>query len=472
MEKRNIYPIEAFHPNLQEIIKNIAIQNDIAVDQVSSFALVAIGFSLLNNYEIEVKYNWVERSNLFVLYIGISGTQKSPIFNAILKPIRKDLNKRMKESFALKESQHLQYKAALKKNGELHGVTNKDEILDWCEKNFGSRIAPQNYPGEIKPCFTQGTFEKLSKNLSTDANNGRALIINYDEFSGFIRSLNQYRKGADEETLLKLFSYEGMDKDNMNKESSSSIEEQNVCIAGTSQPELLFEIVSKERLINGQSYRFLFTFDEKDYDENPENIPNVFKFWKFEGTNPYEEFYKILNNFLEGYEYPIRKRDVLVLNDEIRDYLREWRKQINMTKANKGDDISTRELIGIYGKMDMYIFRLAIILNRVRKYYENDLNSLDLSVDDFKNSAKLIDYYVNNTVRVINDVRFTKRRFMKNNKEYEFFCNLPDNFSYKDFVKEYMFHMKMSEPTAVRRLKEWFEEYKIVGKFKSMYYKK
>jgi len=472
MEKKNEFPIEAFHPNLQEVVKNIAIQNDISVDQISSFMLAAIGFSLMNNYEIKPKFNWVERSNLFVLFIGISGTQKTPIFNAILKPITKTLKKRMRDSFAKQEAEYMEYKSALKKGGELHKVTDALVLKEWCEKKFGSPIVPNKYPAEIKPCFTQGTFEKLMKNLSADGNDGRALLINYDEFSGFIKSLNQYRRGSDEETLLKLFSYEGMDRDLMSKESSAYIEEQNVCIAGTSQPELLFEIVSRERLINGQSYRFLFTFDDKDYEDNPDNIPNVFKFWTHDDTNPYDEYYKMLNHFLEGYEYPIRERNVLLLNDEIKEYLNAWRREINTTKANKGDEISVRELIGIYGKMDTYIFRFAIILNRVRKYFENDLNSLDLSVEDFQNAANLIKYYVNNTVRVINDVRFTKRRHMKSNKEYEFFNNLPDSFSHKDFVHEYMQHMKKSEPTAVRRLKEWHEEYKIVGKFKSMYYKK
>lgn len=466
---KNSFPIEVFPEEIQKVIKEISLTNSISTDIVGLFLLSAVGFALSHKYEVQVKDFWVERSNLFVIFIGISGTGKSPIFNAIYAPIKK-LDAKLLKDYKRNYSKYLTYKTALKKGGDLYGERDKDVIMAWCEREFGEANIPQIEPVQIEPIVENITFEKLFKTLSNKGNDGRPLIIKYDEFGGFLKQLNQYRKGADEETLLKLFGYDGMKRGTLGKEGNFIVEEQTVSIAGTTQPTTMYDIITKDRVTNGHIFRYLFTADDIDYNI-PDNLPNVYRNWN-STRDVYENYYSMMNDFLLDYDSkPIR--EVLILNDEIKNYLGNWKAEINKSLIdNNPCSISPNEFIGIYGKMDMYVQRFAIILNRMKKYFANDLNNLNFDLEDYKNSSKLVQYFAMNIYTILEDLRFSKNRYFNSVDEREFYEKLPNNFDFKLFVCEYAYHLKKSEKTGQRRLKEWTEEAGIIGKFKGQYYKK
>jgi len=463
--KENIFPIEVFNPDLQETIRNVSEDNQVSIDIIGTFMINVIGYSLLNKYEIRVKPHWVERSNTFVLFIGYSGTGKTPLFNALTLPVRK-LDIEMKKIYNLKLAHHIKYKNAKKKGGALHEETDPKKIIEWWGKENPGTNWTEEVPQEMDAYVETVTFEALHQILSTKRNDGRSLLIRYDEFAGFMHGLNQYRRGSDEEVFLKLFGYTGMKKNNVGEESSGIIEDQNVCIAGTTQPDALFDIITKERIKNGAAFRFLFCFDSYE-DSTPKN---VFDNWD-ENLDHLVGYRKMIDSFLEGYETPVGQRIQLEYTSEQKKFIREWRTKYNRLIKDDEMGLTAQEHVGIGGKADSLIFRLAIILNRTRKYYENANDEIDLDLEDFKNAEKLLKYYIHNVQRVIGGTQFTKSRFFKAGEE-EFYDSLPSNFDNSEFIQNYTSLLNSTPRTAQRRLKLWVQEYKIIFKSKTGYYKK
>lgn len=462
--KKSEFPVDVFHPALQEIIKNTSDFYQVSDSLVSSYMLNIIGFSLSNKYECTVKGDWLTRPNIWTLFVGDSGSGKSPLFRGLTAPVRKCKGRQF-EIYKQKMAEHVAYSKSIKKGGSLHEVDSGEEIRAWFLKKFGpDNFGQMDKPTRIKPVIESSTFEKINKILSVDFNNGRSLLIKYDEFLGFMLSINQFSKGPSEQTLLKMWEYEGIQVDRMDEENSWDVEDQTISIAATTQPHALHEIITRDHIRSGLPYRFFFEFED-----SVESMKIVFNFDP-NNEDPLLEYRKMVDGFLLGYEYE-PNRISLQLTPEIKRFLHDWNVDTADVHGLEDDGIEKQEYVAIMGKMHGYITRVAIILNRQRKYFEDDLQNITFDLIDFENAKRVLDHYVKNTVKLLNLVQWDRNKHFRTPGEPEFFDNLADNFKHNEFVQNYMTHFKSSRKTGERRLKEWHEIAKILKKGKGFYYK-
>jgi len=470
-EKENRFPVEVLHPDLQTIISESSKQFVISEDIIASAMLNVIGYSLLNEYELTINNSgWFERSNIWTLFIGFSGAGKSPLFNQLTKPVRK-LDARLNKLYGNQMHNYITYKDAMKK-GPLKDVNDLKELQEWVGKNLkdmhGNELAilPDEKPVKFDAYVESTTFEKINKILSDKYNDGRALMINYDEFAGFMNSLNQYSKGADEQTLLKLWGYSGLKVSRMDDANNWHVREQNVSLLGSTQPDSMFDIVNKQRILNGFPFRFLFVYDT----ESDKKLKNPFANKKFD-ANPLDDYFKMVDGFLETYEHQVIRQQ-LVLDEKGEEelyYLGKKYSNIGTATEFKSD---IRDFGAIAGKMFSYIPRLAIIINRQRSYFDGEMDNLVLTKEDLVNASLIADYYIRNTVRVIDEVQFGINRNFKNDKEALFYYSLPNTFSFTQFVNEFMHRTGTTKSTAKDRLKYWCEESKLIRRNKLGHYYK
>lgn len=198
---------------------------------------MAIGSSAVGNaVTLAIKNSWKIVSFFWLALIGDTGSKKSPIINAAMKPI-----------YALQAAEDsrfkremLEYKTALKlydgnlKKG-LVGVASSEPKpkRDYFCSNF--------------------TIEALIQIFQADS---RGVVICVDELAGLIKGLNQYKHGgSDVEQILSLFDCGPLKSDR--KTGSSSCGESGAAVIGGIQPKILSEVFNEKQQENGMIYRFL-----------------------------------------------------------------------------------------------------------------------------------------------------------------------------------------------------------------------
>lgn len=451
------FPVSALPPKFAELLTNTANIKKFNIDALATNYLNACGNTLLNSYQLQVSKDWIERSNLWTIHIASSGSLKSHLFNAAIQPILlKD--RELKDKW--KADNAIYYEFA-----EFCKTVKKDEnkadlILGWLETK-GLTQSP-TFKKQIECAVQNISTEKMYQILDDEHNNGKSILVQYDEIAGLFKDFNKFRAGSDEESWLKFWNLYGLKKSRVSEEASNYINETNVSIIGTTQFKALFEIFTDARIENGNVYRYLFTIDEN------EDKRNVFTdLLEYKDVDVSCEYNKMLKHFLEFYEYPSLVRITLKLDDAGYEYVKTWRDEMNA----KDFGVDNRVYNSILAKMDSYIFRIAIILNRIRCYFDDCLQDDLISVEDLRNSTEILNYYISNTIYILGKIDIKLFRNFNSDKEMTFYEALPATFTAKDFVDKALVEIKMPKRTSERKLKKWCELKLVQKKSLGEYYK-
>lgn len=435
--KENNFPITVFHSQLQKTINNIHKVYESNIDAIASNMLSVMAYPLNNSYEVEIKKDWIIRPNLWILNFAPSGSGKS----ALLKMLTKSINSKQVE---------------VKK--------------DYAKKLITYDRLTESEPKNLTLTLNGYTPEGMAKVLSSSGNNGKALLITSDEISGMFKSFNQYSKGSGEEDFLEYFDYSSKNIARANRENDVFISEKNVSIIGLTQVKKAFEIMTEDRINNGNAFRFLYVI-ENEIDINKNSFKNL------DNTIDYmSDFNDMIQYFLQGIDDYELIRKQLILSDECKYYLPVWIEDVKQKY-----DIDRGVLMSILGKMDAYLLKFAIVLNRTRVYFEDmetnkqfkfKSSDLNISIEDIKNAALLAEYFISNSIQILNKVSNPTDKYFKTELEKEIFENIPDTFNTSDFINAFKAKGKMSDKTAQRRLKD-YQNQNIVGRNKlGEYYKK
>ncbi len=451
------FPVSALPPKFAELLTNTANIKKFNIDALATNYLNACGNTLLNSYQLQVSKDWIERSNLWTIHIASSGNLKSHLFNAAIQPILlKD--RELKDKWKADNAIYYEFADFCK-------TVKKDEnkadlILGWLETQ-GLTQSP-TFKKQIECAVQNISTEKMYQILDDEHNNGKSILVQYDEIAGLFKDFNKFRAGSDEESWLKFWNLYGLKKSRVSEEASNYINETNVSIIGTTQFKALFEIFTDARIENGNVYRYLFTIDEN------EDKRNVFTdILEYKDVDVSLEYNKMLKHFLEFYEYPSLVRTTLKLDDAGYEYVKTWRDEMN----TRDFGVDNRVYNSILAKMDSYIFRIAIILNRIRCYFNDSLQDDQISVKDLRNSAEILNYYISNTIYILGKIDIKLFRNFNSDKELTFYEALPATFTSKDFVDKALVEIKMPKRTSERKLKKWCELKLIQKKSLGEYYK-
>jgi len=451
------FPVSALPQRFAEQLINTANIKKFNIDALATNYLNACGNALLNSCQLQVSKDWIERSNLWTIHIASSGSLKSHLFNAAIQPIiQKDRD--LKEKCKADNAMFYEYSEFLKsiKNGD----SKSDLVLEWLDSKELTSTPTLNKQIE---CAVQNiSTEKMYQILDDEHNNGKSILVQYDEIAGLFKDFNKFRAGSDEESWLKFWNYYGLKKSRVSDEASNFINETNVSIIGTTQLKAVFEIFTDQRIENGNVYRYLFTIDES------EDKKNVFEHL-LENKDVDDGYWyrKMLNYFLEFYEYSTVMRTTLLMDKSGYKYVKEWRDEMN----HRDFGIDNKVFNAIFAKMDSYIFRIAIIINRIRCYEENCQETELISIEDLKNSAEILNYYINNTVYILGKIDIKLFQHFNSESELNFYKVLPATFTAKDFIDKAIVELPTSKRTAERKLQKWCELKLIQKKSMGEYYK-
>ncbi|MBN2777768.1 MAG: DUF3987 domain-containing protein [Bacteroidales bacterium] len=451
------FPISALHPKLAELITNVSKIKKFNLDALATNYLNACGNTLLNAYELQVAKDWVERSNLWTIHVANSGTLKSHVFNSAIMPIlQKD--RELRDECKINNAQYYEYAKFCKsiKNEE----NRSDLILEWLSEN--NMTTNPVLKTQIECAVQNISTEKMYQILDDDHNNGRSILVQYDEISGLFKDFNKFRAGSDEESWLKFWNYYGLKKSRVSEESSNYINETNVSIIGTTQFRALYDIFTDQRIENGNVYRYLFTVDEND------DKKNVFEdLLAIKEVEINSEYNKMLTSFLQYYDYSSVMRTTLSMDEDGYKFVKQWRNEMN----GKDFGIDNKTFNSIFAKMDSYIFRIAIILNRIRCYFDNCQQDYVIKVEDLKNSSEILNYYIHNTIYILGKIDIKLFQNFSSENELKFYEALPETFTSRDFIDKAMVEIFVSKRTAERKLKKWCELKLLHKKSLGEYYK-
>lgn len=468
------FPINAIPEFLRKSIVDYCDINRAHLDSIATNILNICGFTLSADYQVEVKRGWVERPNIWSIQIAKSGSGKSHQFDDAIKRVNyKDL--KLHEEYKKKLEIYLGYldlKKGSKKDDEstlrLRNYLHENGVSHLIEKveEIGDSVLK---PDKLNCSIENFTFEGLYKTLENNKN--KPLLIKYDEIKGLFNSFNRFTKSDDEEGFLKLFSYSQFKKTRQDEEASAYIKEKTVSLIGTTQKGALFDIFQDNRVENGNVFRFLFVIDGHD------DSVNVYKTLDHSTINldPLEDFYMFCDFYLANFENDGNRKTLKITEDAYR-YLSTWRDEMNEKYSMSNYDMDVYD--AAMGKMDSYIHRIAIILNRLRLFneYKNTMNGHVLlndtiTIEDYENSSQLIEYYLNTLFVIMDMVVLKYNKFFKNNEEIEFFKDIPNTFTFNTFRTLHSQMMDVHVKTSEKRLRQFVAAGLVKKNRNNEYYK-
>jgi hypothetical protein len=230
---------------------------------VALSVLGVVSVSLGNAYEIYRKKQWDRRAYFWGCIVGFSGSNKSKPLEVPMNP----LYKLEEENLEKYQQELLEFTYKMMKF--------EREFEEWQQAVYEKRTDLSTKPEEpTKPKFKQiiagdATMETIPDLLNA---NPRGIIKFHDELLGFVKSMDQYRKGGSDRTnYMQIRDGKRITVNRKGKDHPQIIEKPFVCVLGSIQPSRLPELVGEKKGDKGDGFpqRFYYIYpDETDFEED------------------------------------------------------------------------------------------------------------------------------------------------------------------------------------------------------------
>lgn len=366
--KLNSFPFEVFPLPVQKIITATNENLNFPIDFIGASLLYAISVAVGNTHNVEVKKGFQQSAILYLAIVARSGTTKShPLSFAIHPIIECD-----KRSYRQYEQQRQEYEKAV-------GLSKKER-----EK--------QDIDEPIKPVWHRFLLSDFTPEALADVHkfNKRGIGVYVDELAAWFKNFNRYNKGSEMEFWLSQWSGKPINIDRKTGEPIF-IPMPFISVAGTIQKGILNELAKDSRAQNGFIDRILFVIPDniqKEYWSETDLPPDIFENWE-----------RIISNLLKlsvsNDDTLNPSPEILRFTPEAKKLLFEWQKA-NTDQCNQAEN---EALSGIFSKMDMYVLRLALLLEMLR-FACNESDKQAVSIEAVQGAVKLVEYFKNSAVKV------------------------------------------------------------------------
>jgi len=364
------FPVEIFPAKIQEIIETTHEAVFYPNDYTASSILFACSVALGNTIKLRTKKTFINQATIFIAIIGNAGAVKSHPLKFPLAPLEEEDKKNFYE-----------YKQDLKKYEVVLDMTKAQRIEN-------------KVSDDTKPILTQILIDDITPEslLSTHQNNKRGLGLYKDELISWIKDMNRYNSGSEQELWLKIWSG-GNAKINRLSREVNFITNTFISVAGTIQPSVLATLAQGGRNDNGFMNRILFAYppNSKKANFSDTEIPD-------ELINNYSEIIqKIMNIETEYDEFINIKSKVIEYSSEAYNRFKEWF-DFNASLINSFSD-NDHPIKSIFTKFDLYISRLALILQTL--FYASDNETIGyVGLKSVEGAIKLVEYFRMSAVKV------------------------------------------------------------------------
>jgi hypothetical protein len=360
---KNVFPVEVFPQPVQEIIKATNENLDFPIDFFGASVLYAASVSIGNTFKVEIKRGFQETALLYLAIVARAGTNKTHPLSFAIQPII-DQDKKTYQEYELAKVEY-----------EKAASLPKEERIE----------LPK--PVWKKFLLTDYTPEALAE---VHKFNKRGIGVYCDELAGWFKNFNRYNKGSEMEFWISNFNSKPINIDRKTNEPIF-IPVPFISVAGTIQTGILNELARDNRTQNGFIDRILFVIPDnilKEYWAETELNPLTIQNWAGIIT-------RLLNLPVQWDDTLNPVPEVLRFSPEAKKLLFKWQRD-NTDKCNEAE---TEALAGIFSKLDMYVCRLALILQLMR-WACNEGNKEEISTEAVKGAIQLIEYFRLSAVRV------------------------------------------------------------------------
>jgi hypothetical protein len=361
------FPIEAFPLLVRQIITATNESLNFPIDFIGASMLYASSVAIGNTHRVEIKKGFQESAVLYLAIVARAGTNKSHPLSFALQPIIEQ----DKKTYAEYVRKKLEYDKLEGISKQKAGQPSSDQAIK---------------PIWLKYIVSDFTPEALSGVHKT---NKRGIGVYVDELAGWFKNFDRYNKGSAMEFWLSAWSGKQINIDRKTGEPVF-IPMPFIPVVGTIQTGLLDELAKESRTQNGFLDRILFVVLDnlqKQYWSESEIAPITIENWSRIVSN-------LLNLPFHLDETLNPKPEILHFSPEAKQLLFEWQRvNTNECRAN------SEAIAGIYSKMDMYVGRLALIL-QLLQWACDESDKQAISIESVKGAIQLVEYFKEAAVKV------------------------------------------------------------------------
>ena len=364
----NRFPVEVFPSPIQQVINATNENLNYPIDFIGASLLYAVSVAVGNTHSVEVKKGFQQSAVLYLAIVGRAGTTKSHPLSFALQPIVDQDKKTYR--------QYEQLRQEYEKTVSLSKKEREQQVMD----------------EPIKPIWQKFLLSDFTPEALAEVHkfNKRGIGVYVDELAGWFKNFNRYSKGSEMEFWLSQWSGKPINIDRKTGEPVF-IPLPFISVAGTIQKGILNELAKDSRTQNGFIDRILFVIPDNVQKEywSETDLPSVV-------SDNWENIMSNLLNLSVTTDDTLNPSpEVLRFTPEAKKVLFEWQKE-NTDQSNEAE---SEALSGIFSKMDMYVLRLALILEMMR-FACNESTKEAVSIEAVQGAVKLVEYFKSSAVKV------------------------------------------------------------------------
>jgi Protein of unknown function (DUF3987) len=389
------FPVEVFPAAITTLITQGAAALPCAPDLIGVPMLAVLGTAIGTSYEVEMKQGWTEGPRIYSGVIALPGDKKSPAEKLATRPLHV-LQAKHGQDFEAQQVQH-----------DLAMLVYEVQLADWRSKRQkkadsqqpeGTKPPPPPKPDA--PTMTQlltvdATVEALA---SIIASNPRGVLMERDELTGWVLSMNQYKggKGADRQMWLSFWNGASVVINRKGRPDPLLLSNPFVCVTGGLTPDCLDDLVEVRGREDGFLPRILLAY--------PDPVPLTYTHATVtpQAQRAYEDLIKQL--LALGQETPTHTT-VATFTPEGRAALITFLNEL-YDRRNRVD--CPAYLRHVIAKLEAYTGRLALILQLCRSA-AGDSRTDNIEPESVRGAAELVRYFLSHAERVYPRLRTTEQ---------------------------------------------------------------
>jgi hypothetical protein len=368
------FPVSAFPDKIQRIITDCTENLNFIPDFLGCGLLFGASIAIGNRFRVRIKEGYQQSAALYMAIVAEPGIGKTPNFDFGVQPLHQ-----------FEREYSKQYKAAKKEYDNFQALSK--------EKRENQAEPPE--PVRKQHTINDSTPEALIKALSE---NPEGLGLFRDELAAWINNFSRYQKGDEEQMWLELWNNK-THKTNRVAKGVTEVHVPFISVGGGLQPQTLREIF-KGRTDNGFLDRILFSFPtglQKKPQPETDISPDTPRIW-------FEIISKLIVIPLQlaDNDLNIPAPRLLWLSSAAKSKYREF----DTRNSNLCNDPENKPFAGAWSKLDMYVYRLSLILELL-EYACNGSSVLPTEISDLAmdRAIRLAEYFRIHIKRAISLVK-------------------------------------------------------------------